>query len=292
MKYPKDDKAFIKYFEKKVEDTIKKYRLLNKKEKIIVAVSGGKDSTAVLYILKKLGYTVGGLTVNLGIGDYTDINLRNVLLFCRKHEIPISTISLKEKCGFSMADIKKRFVQNNLNANFCTICGVLKRQMINKGAREMKGDKLVTGHNLDDGVQSYMMNLLRFNLEPSARLGAKAGIKDNKNFVPRVKPLYLCLEAEVRRYSQLMNFPVYYGQCPHKKSSYRNKVARELDKYYHSDDEGKLKILDAFEKVSGNMKKYYSSDNQIGVCSVCGEPSNTDICRGCILTRKIVKINQ
>jgi len=71
-------------FEKKVENTIKKYNLLNKKEKVLVACSGGKDSTVILYILDKLGYNVQGLIVDLEIGNYSKINIENIRGFCRQ----------------------------------------------------------------------------------------------------------------------------------------------------------------------------------------------------------------
>ena len=59
---------FIKNFEFKVKNTIKKFRLLDKKDKVLVACSGGKDSTVVLYILKKLNYNVEAITIDTGLG--------------------------------------------------------------------------------------------------------------------------------------------------------------------------------------------------------------------------------
>ena len=59
---------FIAYFERKIERTIKKYKMVSPEENILIAFSGGKDSAAVAHVFKKLGYSITGLHINLGIG--------------------------------------------------------------------------------------------------------------------------------------------------------------------------------------------------------------------------------
>ena len=70
-----------------VKKTISDYKLLDEKEKVLVALSGGKDSISVLYILKKLGYNVSALTIDLNIGDYTKKNVKTARAFCKEHNI-------------------------------------------------------------------------------------------------------------------------------------------------------------------------------------------------------------
>ena len=94
-------KTHIKrYFEEKVKKTIKKFQLFSHKDKIAVAVSGGKDSTVLLYVLHKLKYNVTGITVDAYIGNYTKQNLENLKSVCEKHKIPLKVIGFKEEFGY------------------------------------------------------------------------------------------------------------------------------------------------------------------------------------------------
>ena len=110
----KVEKAYIKKFELKVANTIKKYKLANKKEKVIVACSGGKDSTAVLYIMHKLGYKVEGLIVDLFIGEWSEENRDNINGFCKKLGIKLHIISMRKMFGSSICYIRSN-IQTKIN---------------------------------------------------------------------------------------------------------------------------------------------------------------------------------
>src|SRR3989344_3956873 len=160
-------------FERKVLDTIDKYNLFTNKDKILVACSGGKDSTAILYILKKYDFNVAAITVDALIGNYTKENLKNLEGFCRDNNIKLYKISFREKFGRSLCYIKSMLAKNGIRMKSCSICGVLRRYLINKEARKLKPKCVVTGHNMDDEAQSIMMNMLRNRLLLSARIGPR-----------------------------------------------------------------------------------------------------------------------
>ena len=168
-----------------------------------------------------------GITVDVLIGKYTTQNLENIKQFCNELNVRLHIISFREKFGYSLCYLNSVLKHKGHNYRSCTICGVLRRYLINKEARKLKAIKIATGHNLDDEAQSFMMNFLRGNLEQSLRLGPVTGIVEDSSFVPRVKPLYFCSENEVIEYSKLRNFNVDYGRCPCCYGSFRNSgVAR------------------------------------------------------------------
>ncbi|MCX6707314.1 MAG: phosphoadenosine phosphosulfate reductase family protein [Candidatus Woesearchaeota archaeon] len=282
-------------FESKVSDTIKRFRLFTKKDRILVACSGGKDSTAVLYILNKLGYNVQALTIDALIGNYTKQNLENLKKFCRQNKIKLHIISFRDEFGNSLCYIRQTLASKGIRLRSCTICGILKRYLINKAAKRLKADYVATGHNLDDEAQSVMMNLLRNNLEVGARIGPKTGVmkkESRKSFVQRVKPLYLCSEKDVKKYSMRMDFPVNYSPCPCRHDAYRNKVRKILDRLEKAGESEKrqgggsqnikFNIISSFIDIAPMLKDKYSGGIQ-RYCRICKEPSKGEECNTCKL---------
>ncbi|MBR9683920.1 tRNA 2-thiocytidine biosynthesis protein TtcA, partial [Candidatus Woesearchaeota archaeon] len=180
-----NDQKFINYLEQKVKKTIRDYKLCTKKDKLVVACSGGKDSTVVLYLLHKFGYQVEGMIIDLLIGKWSEENLENTKTFCQKENIKLNIIDMRKEFGCSMCFIRAK-VQAKQKLSNCMVCGVIKRWLMNKKARELKGKKLVTGHNLDDGAETVMMNLLKGNLELGMGGGPETGVVRDKKFVPRI----------------------------------------------------------------------------------------------------------
>jgi uncharacterized protein (TIGR00269 family) len=280
-----EDKKFMREFENRVKKTIKEYKLLSR-EKILVACSGGKDSTTILYLLKKLGYDVEAITINAFIGNYSKENLDNLVEFCKKQDIMIHQVSFKEEFGATLLELREIVKEKGVKINSCALCGVLKRYLLNKKSRELGVRYLVTGHNLDDVAQSFLMNLLRNQIEMSARLGPISGIVEDKKFVKRVKPLYFTPEEDVAKYSKLMHFPVSYGRCPCSVDAYRNSVRQVLFEYKKSNPKVNLNMVNTFVKRSPKKK---DENMIIETCSNCGEPSKGNICRTCSIIEVLQK---
>ncbi|MBI2128649.1 TIGR00269 family protein [Candidatus Woesearchaeota archaeon] len=280
------EKNFIKNFENKIKKTIKKFNLLNKKEEIFVAVSGGKDSTAILYLLKKLGYNVEAITVDVLIGKYTKQNLEKIRGFCKKINIELHVISFREKFGYSLCYIRSVLNSKGLDLKSCTICGVLRRYLINKYARKLKADKIVTGHNLDDEAQAILMNFLRNRLDLNSRLGPISGVVKDKKFIPRIKPLYLTAEKDIVKYSKILDFDVDYGKCPCCHDAYRNFIRGLLNESEEKNPKIKENIVLYFLRDIKNTKNN-KINKAINYCNNCGEPAKGTICQTCNLLSKI-----
>ena len=92
--------------ERAVALIIKKYKLIKKGEKIVVALSGGKDSSSVLYILNKLGYNVHGLLIDLYLGDWSKRHNENMIRFCEELGVPLTIVDLKKELGQGICFIK------------------------------------------------------------------------------------------------------------------------------------------------------------------------------------------
>ena len=96
----------------------------------------------------------------------------------------------------------------------CRYYGVFRRYLLNIAARELNGTVLATAHNLDDVVQTYLLNILQNNIRNIASLAPITGVKMHKKFVKRVKPFYMVLEEETTLYSIINGFYPNFVECP------------------------------------------------------------------------------
>ena len=261
--------------EKKVAETIKKYRLMSKKDKIVVALSGGKDSTAILYILHKLGYNVSGLMIDLYLGQWSEIHKTNMKKFCLENDIPLTIVDLKEVLGQGICFIKA-VLKKQKNLTGCSVCGIIKRWILNKWAKKLGADKIVTGHNLDDEAQNVLMNFLKGNVLLGINSGPATGGKSVKGFAQRIKPLFFIPENDVRAYAKKMKFDILYDKCPCSFETYRADTRDWLD---NISDKEKLAIVESFQKLVPRLRK--ENIIEFKICKKCGEPSRGELCNFC-----------
>lgn len=276
---------FIKYFEKKVNDTIRKYELFSRTDKIAVAVSGGKDSTVCLYVLKKLGYNVEGITIDAKIGAYTEKNLENLKEVCKKFEIKLHVVSFREEFGKSLCYIRDVLKEKGYEYSSCMVCGILKRYLLNKYAKKLKFDYLATGHNLDDEAETMTMNLFRNDFKLARRQGPVTGVVRSKKFVQRVKPLYFLKNEETKRYSQIMQFPVNYEICPCSVKAYRREYRTMLAEFEKKHPSIKYNIVQFQEQMKNHLKK--EKKVEINTCQSCGQPCSQEICKACTIFKEL-----
>jgi len=276
---------FIEWFEKRVFETIRRFKLINPGELVAVAVSGGKDSLTTLYLLnrfsKKLNFDVVGIAVDEGIKCYREYKLETLRKFANKIGANLIIASFEEYFGATLDDMVHVLKEKNFEYKPCTICGVFRRYVINLKAREIKASKVATGHNLDDEIQVFVMNMLRAGLRNMAREGIISGLHEHPKLIPRIKPLYFCREREVLAYSILSGIETPFVECSYVIHAFRDKIRRWINKVESLNPGVKLNLLVSKELISNLLRNSKYGEGVIGTCKVCGEPSSGDLCKAC-----------
>ncbi len=267
------EKHFTEEFENTVKRTIRKFGLIKKGERVAVACSGGKDSSVLLHVLKKLGYNVTAIAVDEGIKGYRDRTLRDLREFCSKEGVELRIHSFREEFGGGLDAMKRKSHENP-----CTLCGVWRRKILNKAARGF--DVIAAGHNLDDECQSIIMNLLTNKTDVLARLGPVTGVVESKGFSKRVKPLYFLAEKEVMAYSFLNSISTDFTECPYAHLSFRSAVRDELNRLEARKRGTKKRTVYEFLKILPKLKEQHRK-GAVSVCGKCGEPSSGRECKSC-----------
>ncbi|XP_073254844.1 cytoplasmic tRNA 2-thiolation protein 1-like isoform X2 [Porites lutea] len=269
LKRPKTGHALCKdcfytTFETEVHQTIISNKLFEKGEVVAIGASGGKDSTVLAYVLKKLneeynyGLNLILLSVDEGITGYRDDSLETVKRNEMQYELPLKIVSYEELYGWTMDAIVKQIgLKNN-----CTFCGVFRRQALDRGAMALKVDKIVTGHNADDIAETVIMNVLRGDIARLRR--CTAIMTGTEGAIPRCKPFKYTYEKEI-----VMGHARTY--------------LKDLERIRPSSI---LDIIHSGESLS--VKKDVKMPVQ-GICKRCGYISSQPLCKACVLLEGLNK---
>ncbi len=266
---------FIADVERKIKRDIRKFKMVERNDRIAVALSGGKDSTALLYVLHKIfgkrkDIKLSAITIDEGIRGYREKTLSHAVELTGKLGIPLTIRSFEDEFGTTLDELtmKKDVVA-------CTLCGVLRKNILNKAARELGATKLAIGHNLDDEAQTILMNYLRGDVERMARM---VGILPGMVF--RIKPLRSVPEKEVALYGFLNDLPVSTDECPYAGEALRNEIREMLNNYEVKHPGAKYSLLGGFEAISHALP---IPESQVVRCEKCREPSSESVCKTCRL---------
>jgi uncharacterized protein (TIGR00269 family) len=270
---------FIEDVERKIKRDIRKFKMVQKGDRIAVALSGGKDSIVLLYVLNKIFHDrkdleLSAITIDEGIVGYRKKTLEHAVKLTCDLGIPHTIMSFGEGFGVTLDELTKK-----KEHAACTLCGVLRKNLLNKAAREQGADKLATGHNLDDESQTILMNYLRGDIDRLKRM--LPNVKQ-PGLVMRIKPLRSIPEKEVALYGFLNDLPVSMDECPYAGEALRNEIREMLNNYEVKHPGTKYSLLGGYETIAEALR---SPDNQITVCSICGEPGS-EACKTCRLLGK------
>jgi len=287
-------KHFIEYFDKKVRRTIRRYSLFGKKEHIVVAVSGGKDSLSLLHYLMKLAkkvptWRISALLIDEGISGYREYTIKDFLDFINDYkDIDYRIASFKEEIGATLDEIVRIGKERGLPYLPCSYCGVFRRYLLNKVAREMGATVLATAHNLDDVIQTYLMNIIKNSWDKIARLSPTTGSARHPKFARKVKPFFEVLEKETTLYAILNNiYPKHFVECPYAPTNIRWTIRRQLNELEEKMPGTKYGLLQSLLTSLNLLKKSGRDAVELSTCKICGEPSSHDICRACMFRMEL-----
>ncbi len=267
----------------KVRTAISKYKMLQRTDRIAVAYSGGKDSTVLLAILVEIQQRFPEsevIAITLEKERKQDLERQNVLeKVTRQLKIEHITSTYQDLFSLTLDEVAMNAQTSQSAFSPCAFCGTLRRQGLNKLARQIKADKLALGHNLDDEVQSMVMNLIRGDLLRLARITPY--LKGVPGWlVPRLKPMYHISESDIALYSQLLGLPVYQQPCPYQNTSLRSEIRNWLDTFEADHPGSKFNLYATITKIIVAFQS--EGDEPFQKCQECGEITSQTVCAVCL----------
>ncbi len=267
--------------EKQAQKAIGGFRMFTPEERILVAVSGGKDSLGLWQILTKLGYKADGLYIDLGISEYSRRSREFCEGFAQKWGLTLHVLSLREELGAGLDEIAEV-----LRGEPCAHCGAIKRYLMNRAAWEGGYAALATGHNLDDEAATLLGNTLRWDLEYLAR--QYPVLPAGPKLVRKVKPLIYVSEREMVAYCLIAGIRYIYEECPHSVGARSIFLKDILNRLEDEAPSTKITFLKAFLRVHHKLPA--PKEAELRECPSCGMPTAAEgLCRFCRIKERMAQ---
>jgi len=279
--------CFMEDIKFRIKKQIEKYNMFDKRHKLLLGVSGGKDSFVLLDVLVELHdpSKIIALTIIEGVEGYNrDEEVERVKRYTRGYGVDSIIVSLKEEFGYRLDEIVRLALKSGIDESPCTFCGVLRRRVLNTYARMVNADRTVTAHNLDDEVQTIVINMIRGDYQRLLR-GHPLAPKLSERFVHKVKPMREIYEWETALYAYIKGFTFQETECPYinLRPTLRAKIRDILYGLERNSPGALYRILMEYdEMLLDDVKKLYDRPS-LPTCRLCGEATSygRDICKTC-----------
>lgn len=284
---------FTRFCREQVVRAIAEYDMIQSTDRVLVAVSGGKDSLAVWDILSKLGYEADGLYIGLGIGEYSGSSADYARRFAEARNLNLIEIDLESEYGYDIPTGAK-----TARRTPCSACGTSKRHLFDRAAREGGYDVLVTGHNLDDEAAVLLGNVLRWQTN---YLGRQSPVLAAGSGFPRkVKPLVRLGERDMAAYCVIEGIDYVVEECPMAVGNKHIGLKETLNEIENRSPGTKVEFYNGFLKrilpLLGSGPIDATAGHGIGsqrgdraalrACERCGSPSESELCAFCRLVER------
>ena len=272
---------FLELCRRQVVKAIEKFDMVSKDDRILVAVSGGKDSLAVWDILLDLGYQADGLYIGLGIGDYSETSAEYARAFAVERNLKLIEISLRNDYGYDVPTAAKASKRVP-----CSACGISKRHLFDKAALDGGYTVLVTGHNMDDEAAVLFGNTLRWDVEYLARQSPVLPARNG--FPKKVKPLIRLTEREMAAWCIVRGIDYLVDECPmalgNKHIAYKEALNAIEQQSPGSKAAFYLNFLDNMSPLLASGTA--AATDSLLSCVSCGAPTTGDLCAFCRVADK------
>ena len=273
---------FLRLCRDQVAKAIDRHEMLRPTDRVLVAISGGKDSLALWDILIDLGYEADGLYLGLGIGDYSTSSEGFARRFAEERSLRLEIVDLQEDYGFNVPEGARAARRVP-----CSACGLSKRHLFDEAARRGGYDAVATGHNLDDEAAVLFGNVLRWQQDYLGR--QRPVLPAGDGFPRKVKPLVRLGEREMAAYCVLRGIEYVVEECPmavgNKHLGYKealNAIEEQSPGSKHDFYFGFLdRVVDRFDGASER------DGSDISTCARCGAPASGEVCAFCRLLERV-----
>jgi uncharacterized protein (TIGR00269 family) len=266
---------FLEWLPQQTRRFIEKYKMFTHEEKLLVAVSGGKDSLSLWDILQRLGYQADGLYICLGIDsglNYSSESQRLTAAFAARCGLKLHIVDLQEEFGATIPQFAQKSHRGREKP--CSICGLVKRHVMNRVTRDHGYDVLLTGHNLDDEAAVLFGNTLAWSGEYLLRQSPV--LAETPGLARKVKPLCRIYEREMLAYALLRGIEYIYDECPFSTGSTSIYYKQLLNKLENDRPGAKqsfyLSFLEA--RKSGLFAERQEIQAELHLCPTCGQPTS------------------
>ena len=273
---------FLRLCRDQVAKAIDRHAMLRPTDRVLVAISGGKDSLALWDILVELGYEADGLYLGLGIGHYSTSSEGFARQFAEKRDLRLEVVDLQEDYGFDVPEGARAARRVP-----CSACGLSKRHLFDEAARRGGYDAVATGHNLDDEAAVLFGNVLHWQQD---YLGRQRPVLPAGNGFPRkVKPLVRLGEREMAAYCVLRSIEYMVDECPmavgNKHLGYKEALNAIEEQSPGSKHAFYFGFLDRAVDRFGGASEGDGTD--VGTCVRCGAPAGGEVCAFCHLLERV-----
>jgi uncharacterized protein (TIGR00269 family) len=281
---------FLEWIPEQTGRFIEKYKMFTSEEKILVAVSGGKDSLSLWDILHRLGIQADGLYIGLGINGnqdslgeglrYSSESQRLTEEFAAERNLKLHIVDIQKEYGATIPQFALRSRRGRDKP--CSVCGLVKRHVMNRIAREGGYDVLATGHNLDDEAAVLFGNTLAWEGEYLLRQGPV--LPGTPGLARKVKPLCRIYEREMLAYALLREIKYIYDECPFSVGSTSIYYKQLLNQMENDRPGVKLSFYLSFLEArnSGLFAERNKIQAELHPCPSCSQPTSAqELCSFC-----------